>query len=309
MKMLTEFINSNHWAIVPERLDSLVRISSMSEDMNMNFTAEEIQSRLGIERNGERQSNGAVAVIPIIGPITNRENMFSDFFGSSTVEGIKKQLRSALNNDTVKTIIFDIDSPGGTVDGISELSKEIFNSRKSKKTISVANGLAASAAYWLASSASEVHVTESGDVGSIGVFTVHQSFAEALEKDGVDTTIISAGEFKTEGNPFKPLSKEARDAIQRDIDSFYKMFVDAVARNRGVTSATVADTFGKGRTVMAQPALGVGMVDGITTLDGILEKELSGEVKSKRSIFGSASGAITINLEAEKMKLELLAAS
>jgi ClpP class serine protease len=119
------------------------------------------------------------------------------------------------------------------VDGVEELSSEVYQSRGKKKMIAVANAMAASAAYWIASAADELVVTPSGQIGSIGVFAAHEDISKAAEMQGVKVSLISAGKYKTEGNPFEPLSSEARAAMQRDVDVFGEMFTAAVARNRG----------------------------------------------------------------------------
>jgi ClpP class serine protease len=83
-------------------------------------------------------------------------------------------------------------------------------------------------------------------------------------------TIISAGKFKGEGNEFAPLSDEARAAIQADVDTFYSMFVDAVAKGRGVSTKEVRAGFGEGRMATARAAVSLGMADKIATLDETL---------------------------------------
>jgi signal peptide peptidase SppA len=196
------------------------------------------------------------------------------------VQGLTKQFRAALADDTVKAIVFDVDSPGGDVDGIQELSDEIFNARGQKKIVAVANTMAASAAYWLASAADEFVVTPSGMVGSIGVFTTHNDVSEMDKMMGLKVTYISAGKFKTAANPDEPLSPEAEAAIQSVVDSFYDAFVSGVARNRGVAATDVKNGFGQARCVVAKDALKLHMVDKIATLDQTLARfGVSSQVK------------------------------
>jgi len=172
----------------------------------------------------------------------------------------------------VKAIIFDVDSPGGSVEGVTELASEIYNARKKKPSIAVANAQAASAAYWLASAAGELVVTPSGQVGSIGVYVAHQDESKALENEGVRITLISAGKYKTEGNPSEPLADEARAAIQSKVDDYYTMFVKGVAQNRGSTQAAVRDGYGQGRMVLASQAVKLNMADRVATLDDVLAR-------------------------------------
>jgi signal peptide peptidase SppA len=130
--------------------------------------------------------------------------------------------------------------------------------------------LCASAGYWLAAQCDRVVCTPGGDVGSIGVITAHEDVSAAQEKLGVKTTLIAAGKHKAEGNPFQPLTPEARANLQRRVDQCYSRFIAAVAAGRGVSDATVRDGYGQGRLLGAEDALAAGMVDSIGTLDDVI---------------------------------------
>ncbi|MDN5849948.1 MAG: S49 family peptidase, partial [Nitrococcus sp.] len=125
---------------------------------------------------------------------------------------------------------------------------------------------------WLAAQASEVVVSPSGEVGSIGVFAVHENMARALAQKGVDVSLISAGKYKTEGHPFGALDETARAAIQANVDAHYRAFINAVAAGRGVGAAVVQENFGEGRMLRAEPALGAGMVDRIESMPALLAR-------------------------------------
>jgi signal peptide peptidase SppA len=214
---------------------------------------------------------GPVAVIPIAGPIIHRSSWIEEY-GYVSTETVAYQLRAALADPAVRTVLFDINSPGGTVAGVPELAAEIRAAREEKKIVAIANAFAASAAYWIASQANELWVMPSGKVGSIGVFAAHTDLSKALEQVGVTTTLIAAGKYKTEGNPFGPLSDEARAAIQADVDAYYAMFVRDVARGREVTPASVRGGFGEGRMVIADQAVEQRMADRVGTRDELLAR-------------------------------------
>jgi signal peptide peptidase SppA len=214
---------------------------------------------------------GTVAVIPITGPIIHRASWIEDYGWVST-ETIAYQLRAAVAEPAIRTILLDVNSPGGTVAGVPELAAEIRAARDEKRVVSIANAFAASAAYWLASQAHEFWVTPSGKVGSIGVFAAHTDLSKAFEQYGATTTLISAGKFKTEGHPYGPLSEEARAAMQADVDAYYAMFTLGVARGREVTPATVRSGFGEGRMVMADQAVEQRMADRVGTRDELLAR-------------------------------------
>lgn len=210
---------------------------------------------------------GEVAVIPVRGLISQRDGM--DWEASAPVIGtetIGASIQGAVNDESVKAIVLEIDSPGGSVYGVAELADLIFAARGTKPIVAAVNSLAASAAYWIAASADEIAVTPSGEVGSIGVYTIHWDQSLLLAAKGVTPTIIQAGKFKTEGNPYQPLSVDALAAVQADIDHFYEMFISAVARGRRTSVSKVRLGFGQGRTLVAPEAVAAGMADRVETL-------------------------------------------
>jgi capsid assembly protease len=279
---ISEF-NKTAWAVLPERLVEMSKMVELAEN-GIELTADEKAERLALRGGRPNMAGGAVAVLPLVGPISHRSNFFTEFFGGASVEGFKKQFRQALNDDAVNSIVIDIDSPGGSVDGVAELADEIFHARaKGKKIIAVANAMAASAAFWIGTAAEEFIVTPSGEVGSVGVFSLHLDHSELLAKEGIKPTFISAGKFKVEGNPFEPLSDEARAAIQADINIYYDQFVKALARNRGTSVSDVKANFGQGRTLLAKDAVKAGMVDRVATLDAVIGK-LAGRKSAQASI-------------------------
>lgn len=108
------------------------------------------------------------------------------------------------------------------------------------------------------------------------------------EMQGVGITIISAGKYKAEVNDFEPLTQEARDAIQAQIDQYYTMFINAVARGRDVKAADVRAGYGEGRVVTAGDAKKMGMIDRVGTMRDVLAKmgAAPGEVRAASWIDG-----------------------
>src|SRR5690606_4285100 len=146
------------------------------------------------------------------GIVGHRMNQVTDISGpgGTSTEQFGSWFDAALRDPAVSAIVIDVDSPGGTVTGVAELAEQIFEARGKKPIYAIANALAASAAYWIASAAEELWVTPSGDVGSIGVYAMHEDISEMEAEMGLKVTLISAGEYKTEGNPHEPLGDEAR---------------------------------------------------------------------------------------------------
>lgn len=258
------------WAITQEKFLTMLGLLELRANGD-RLTAEEIAERIGAVERPVGGRNGTVAVIPIFGVMAQRMGLMEAASGGTSTERIASDFRAALADPAIGSIVLNIDSPGGSVYGVAELADLILKSRGQKPITALANSLAASAAYWTASAADEIVVTPGGEVGSIGVVGIHEDMSAAYEKIGVKTTLLSAGRFKTEGNPYEPLSEEAASAMQARIDDYYAMFVRAVAKGRGVTPEDVRSGFGEGRVVGAQQAVKLGMADRVDTLEGVIQ--------------------------------------
>jgi signal peptide peptidase SppA len=204
-----------------------------------------------------------------------------DFFGGTSTGQFGRDFDAIINDSRFGAVILNIDSPGGSVFGVKELSDKIYNARGRKPIVAVTNSFNASAAYWISTAADEMVVTPSGEIGSVGVVAVHQEISKAEEQYGVRTTIIKAGRYKAEGNFHEPLNDEAREAIQKRVDEYYDDFVSSVARNRGTTAAAVKSKFGEGRMFGAKEAVERGMADRIGTLEAVGVR-MAGAIAAKK---------------------------
>ncbi len=297
--LAVHYVASNLWAIDPGKLAELVSVLAFRAAGHA-YSAEEIQARIGAgggSQEASRTQGGAVAVIPIRGVIAHRMSAMEDSSGGTSAEGIGKMLRAAMADASVGTILLDIDSPGGTVTGVSELAAELFAMRgQGKKIVAQVNGMAASAAYWLAAQADEIVSLPSGVAGSIGVFMAHKEMSKALEQEGINVTLISAGKFKVEGNPFQPLTEEAKAVMQAEVDAAYGQFVKDVARGRGVSVADVRNGYGEGRALTAKDAKAAGLIDRIATMDETIGRLVGRKAPAgMRALYEAAHSALASN--------------
>jgi signal peptide peptidase SppA len=273
------------WAIDPDSLAwaAIMEVVAL-RSAGQAFNEAEIRSRLAAANNGPRNGGGRarnVAVIPIYGVISQRQSLMAQTSGGTSAQQITNDFRSALADPEVDGIVFDVDSPGGVVEGIDELAAEIQAARGQKPMAAVAQHAALSAAYWAIAGVDEIVSTPSGMVGSIGVFTGHDDLTDAMGKVGVKRTVISAGKYKAEGALGMPLSEEAIAAVQEQVDTFYGMFTSRVSRGRGVPVDSVRNGFGQGRGVLAKKALDLGMVDRIDSLENTIRRVARGTVGAK----------------------------
>jgi capsid assembly protease len=277
-------------ASVIQRWAAGYRLSSEEVAMAVSGGPQIVAAR---RQSATHASSGGVAVIPVFGTIAHRAHMVNQVSGSggTSAEKLGAAIQAAAQDPAVGAIVLDVDSPGGSVAGTQELVDKIYSARESKPIVAVANSTAASAAYWIASAASEFIVTPSGSVGSIGVLGVHEDRSAGLAAEGKKLTFIHAGKYKVEGNSAEPLSDEARSNIQAMVDQAYGAMVKSIARNRGVSPDAVRSGYGEGRMFFASDALSRGMIDRIDTLDATIERMAN---PRRRSRLAAANNAVRI---------------
>lgn len=267
---VVSFVTGTPWAITQEMLCIITDLIAFRAGGG-TLTAEEIRERIGAAVRPQPRAVGMVAVLPLYGVLVPRANLMTETSGGTSVEKLQAAFRQMMADPAVSSIVLDVDSPGGAVSGIPELASEIYRARGVKPVYAVADTMAASAAYWLGVQADALYASPSAEVGSIGVLAAHEDISGQMEKEGRRMTLISAGKYKAEGSPYEPLSEEAHGAIAERVSEYYGMFVGAVAKARGVPPETVRSGYGEGRVVGARKAKAEGMIDGIATLDEVVE--------------------------------------
>lgn len=278
------------WAIRREVLESLD--AHFRDRVVMGSTELQAQSK---KAASPKVTGNGVAVVPISGMIAPKLTFMAWLMGADAgLDDIMSGIKAAVADPDVSSVVLDIDSPGGLVDGVPEAAAQIRQLRNAsgKPMIAVANPLTASAAYWLASQAHEMVVSPSGEVGSVGVYQLHRDVSGAMEQMGVKHTLIHAGAKKVEGNPYEPLDPEAAAWAQQAVDDYYGMFVADVAAGRShdaldatpdpeeVTNGTA---FGAGRVYTAKRAVKAGLADRVATLPETISRLSSGRAKIRRS--------------------------
>jgi len=238
------------------------------------LSEEEVQAAIakpGKKPDTDYQVVGDVAVIPIYGVIAKRANMVGGISRprGTSVEAIERDLDAALADESVNTVLLDIDSPGGSVDGIAPLADKIYEARSQKKVVAFANGMMASAAYWIGAAAEEVYAEKSAAVGSIGVYSVINDWTVANHNMGIKTEVIKAGRHKAAGHPDKVFSEEDRAVIQEEVNEYYGLFMEAVGRNRGMTAEDV-EKVATGKLFIGKKAVSAGLVDAIKNFGSVV---------------------------------------
>lgn len=286
------------WAIMPKTLEQIHDIYNRKMQGEV-LDIEKIEADIGRPLNNNQKGYDIIegnAIISLHGVIAKRMNLFSQISGGVSTELVKKTITEAIEDSSVNKIILDIDSGGGTVDGTQDLVDFIYNSRGKKEIITFTDGLMASAAYWIGSASDKVYISNNTTiVGSIGVITKHYDFSEAQKANGTKVTSIYAGQYKDVGSEHKPLNKDDKENIQERIDYFYSVFVDSVARNRGVSVDKVLNDMADAKLFIGEQAIEAGLVDGVLTF----EKLIDGETASKTNIFNAENKTIKTQREDE----------
>ncbi|MGH7343273.1 MAG: S49 family peptidase [Candidatus Rokuibacteriota bacterium] len=209
-----------------------------------------------------------IAVIPIHGTLVRRTLGLEAESGLTSYEAITAALGSALASPDIAGILLDIDSPGGEAAGVFDLADRIAAARAVKPVWAVANEMAFSAAYALASGASKVWVTRMGGVGSIGVLAMHVDQSARDAKEGYRYTAVFAGERKNDLNPHEPLTSEGLAFLRSEVERIYGQFVATVAKHRGLDAEAVRDT--EAALYFGGDAVQAGLGDAVGTFDEAL---------------------------------------
>lgn len=261
--------NNQVWAVMPDHMEMIMRWLG---PRLAGGSMPDIDS--AVPRPQRRTEGGKVVVLPMVGTMMQRANMMTEHSGMMSTDSVGKMIDQLANDPSVKSIVLDIDSPGGSMFGLEELTQKIRAAAGKKRVVAVANSLMASAAYYTGSAATKVFAAPGSLVGSIGVIMTHIDNSEALAAEGVKYTFVTAGKYKALGNATEPMGEDAMSYMQGLVDAGYNDFLGAVAQNRGVSKATVKADYGQGKVLTPKDALSAGMIDGIRTLDQVVDMEL-----------------------------------
>lgn len=273
MKKINDLFFMRPWAIAEDGLKVIKEVLQRHSD-GIKLTSEEIEAAIGgaqKEKAALEIQNG-VAIIPVQGIISKRASLVNriSMGGGTSTQEIKKNIQAALADKSVHTIALDVDSPGGSVDGVPELADFIYEARKKKKIYAYADGQMASAAYWIGSAAEKVFATKASEVGSIGVYSVVQDWTVANHNMGLKTEVIKAGKHKASGHPDRPFTEEDRAVIQESVNAYYKLFTEAVMHHRAMSDEDVIAA-ATGKVFIGDKALDMGLIDGIESIESLIE--------------------------------------
>ena len=287
---------AKHWAIEPSAMQ-LVAATFKEVQSGLSLFAQKplVNTYTTSIRDG-------VAVIPIHGIITPRADVFTFLIGGTALELLARDLQAALDNPEVQSILLDIDSPGGVAVGPSEMADVIRKATQKKPIWAYVGRNCCSAAYWLASAASNIVAQKTALLGSIGVVS-SVAVQEQPDADGYKTIEIVSSNAKNKRPD--PRTPEGEATIRSELDALEAEFIQSVATYRNVGTDTVKTDFGQGGVVVGEAAVNAGMADEIGDYETTIKK-LSTKNKGENSM--DAKKAITKDqmaaLRAEGAKAE-----
>ncbi len=261
------------WAILPESLNTILEIASREHIPDFE-AVEAIRSRRMENTESVKTRNG-VAIINVTGTIFRYADFFSDISGGANVTTLARDFNSALNDGSVNSILLNVDSPGGEVAGINEFAQMVFQARSKKLIVAYVDGMAASAAYWIASAADEIVTDATGIIGSIGVVA---AVPNPDVKSARDVQFVSSQSPKKRPNPN---TESGRETIQAMVDDLAAVFIEAVARNRDVSLETVTSQFGQGGVMIGAKAVDAGLADRLGDFESTLSELAAGKFRKK----------------------------
>lgn len=229
--------------------------------------------------------DGDIATVSITGPLTNRDSWMNQYFGITSYGAIREAMVYAAQDTSIKHIVLDINSGGGAVNGVADTADliRLVNDRV-KPVTAYTDGAMCSAAYWLGCSAGEVYASNIATVGSIGVIATHMEYSKQLKDDGVGVTVMRSGKYKALVNGVEPLTKDAKEQMQAQLDAVYGIFIDHVAAMTDRPRDYVDSTMAQGREFLGEQALNAGLVDGIKTYDSLIS-EINSSLEDRQHSF------------------------
>lgn len=236
----------------------------------------------------------SVAIITIAGTITR-----SSWWGSTAAQDtIRATLDAALADTSVKAILFSLNSPGGIVSGTKELADHIAQAATRKPCAAYADGLCASAAFWLAAATGKIYAPLTAQVGSVGVVAVHSDWSKFNEKMGIAYTYVTGGTFKAVGNENNPLSEKDKAYLQAKITALHDIFATDVTKHLPIQAERVA--WAEGQLFLATEAKHLGLIQEIVTDVRSAAQQFAEEFTMKKAEFIAQHPDLHAEIQAEE---------
>jgi ClpP class serine protease len=290
-KHFMDFAAASGWAMLPEAVENLVSIAERSVDVNPQVL--EAYRARSVDNADRLRARDGVGILYAEGPMFKKSNLMTSISGATSYQTLAKDLQVALDDRALHSIAMLIDSPGGEANGADEFAAMVHAANKVKPVTAFVSGMGASAAYWIASAAGRIVLSEGSMVGSIGVVLGINDTSMADEKRGIRKL-----QFVSSQSPNKrpdPNTESGKSHIQAMVDSLASVFISKVAAYRGVSEDDVIAKFGAGGMKVGAEAVKAGMADEVgqfeTVLAGLIQR---GKTQSPSRSLGGIKMSETI---------------
>lgn len=277
------------WAITPEMLSTMISIAHQT-----NKSPEAIAKEMSRDMKNTYavSTRGGVAVIPATGPLFRHANLLTAVCGATSYELLAQDFNKALNAPNISAILFDVDSPGGEVNGCSELTDMIYNARGKKPILAYASGSCCSGAYWIASACDKIMAADTAILGSIGVVSI-------FEKEDEKKTIEIVSSQSPNKRP-DVKTEEGKAKIQAHIDALAEVFINKVALHRDISPKNVIENFGGGDVFVGQNAVRIGLADSLASFEAIIS-DLNTQ-STEKSFMNDTLEKTSVDIKAQERK-------
>ncbi len=205
--------------------------------------------------------DGGIAILNLHGILERGQSIMSWLYGGTDTQAAIDFVRS-LDTKQIKALVLDINSPGGSADGIADLSDAIYDFRQKRPVYAYITSMAASGGYWIASQATKAYASSRMDmVGNIGVYNIIYDYSDLYNREGVKTILVTTGEYKALGAEGATVTPEQVAHIQEIVDKVFAEFKNALVRGREVKESSLKD-FLTGKIYFAGDVKGT-LVDGV----------------------------------------------
>jgi len=289
MDNVLKVLDGSVWAITESGMDQIMHAIEGLEHKDVLDAAqvEDATKNRGVLEDKEYkyendmyEVNGSMATMPVYGKMFPRANMMTRLSGGTSTRKLGRAIDEVEEREDIDRVMMVFDSPGGSIQGLTNTARKIRNMETD--TVAFAEGLMASAAYFVGSAADRVVASPDSMIGAIGSVAKIVSRAGKLEEEGYDVEVIRSAEKKAKPNPSEPIDEDSVKEVQKLVDAAHEQFVRQVATNLDLSEETVSNTMADGSVINGSEAEDTNFVDDVATIDEVMD-EFEGSVESEES--------------------------
>jgi signal peptide peptidase SppA len=300
MDNVLKVLDGSVWAITESGMDQIMHAIEGMEHKDVLEAAKEEKSLVenatknrGVLEGDKEfkyeddmyEVNGSMATMPVYGKMFPRANMMTRLSGGVSTRKLGRAIDEVEEREDIDKLMMVFDSPGGSIQGLTNTASKVRNMET--ETVAFAEGLMASAAYFVGSAADRVVASPDSMVGAIGSVAKIVSRAGKLEEEGYDVEVIRSAEKKAKPNPSEPIDEDSVKEVQKLVDAAHEQFVRQVATNLDISEETVSNTMADGSVINGSEAEGTNFVDDVATIDEVMD-EFEGSVEEESEESSSA---------------------